>query len=547
MPPKTAAGKKPAPKKKNGYVMPEKIPMNEILTDLSKQSWKIGPSIGSGGFGEIYSATKANNPAKKVEDYEYVVKIEPHLNGPLFVEMHFYLRNGKQEEINKFAKSKGLKSFGMPHFVGSGSHELNKQKHRFLVMPRYGRDIWSFFLENGKKLPEHTIYRLAVQMLDVYEYIHNCTYVHGDLKGANMLLGLGKSGQSQVYLVDFGLAAHHTTKEFKSDPKKSHNGTIEYTSRDAHLGIPTMRGDMEILGYNLIHWSGVTLPWEDEKLLSNPVKVQQSKEGFMNKITEGLKNLFSKNVPEPISQFMTYVSKLEYNQAPDYDKCRKMFLAGLKAMGKSNSGDLDFKLKGTKTPVKTPETKKSKKRPTPPEDESDDSSPPKRGKVGTSTKATTKTKTPEPKRSPIKDQKKRGAKEESEIEISPSPKTRKAKENTSPALRTRSAANTPITAKANLAFSPRVKINTKASTPSSARRPGKTVINDNLTPQPKSSKTYEFNFELDVSMDANVIVNVKRKKKRDTDSNSDTPEARVSVVKKGSSSDERTPKKVRSK
>lgn len=73
MPPKVAA-KKPAPKKKNGYVMPEKIPLGEVLTDLSKTSWKIGPSIGSGGFGEIYSATKADGGAKKPENYEYVVK-----------------------------------------------------------------------------------------------------------------------------------------------------------------------------------------------------------------------------------------------------------------------------------------------------------------------------------------------------------------------------------------------------------------------------------------------------------------------------------------
>lgn len=71
MPPKTA--KKPVPKKKNGYVMPEKIPLGEILTDLNKISYKIGPSIGAGGFGEIYSATKAENV--KPENYEYVVKI----------------------------------------------------------------------------------------------------------------------------------------------------------------------------------------------------------------------------------------------------------------------------------------------------------------------------------------------------------------------------------------------------------------------------------------------------------------------------------------
>lgn len=41
----------------------------------------------------------------------------------------------------------------------------------------------------------------------------------------------------QVYLVDFGLATRYTTKtEYKPDPKRAHDGTIEYTSRDAHMG-----------------------------------------------------------------------------------------------------------------------------------------------------------------------------------------------------------------------------------------------------------------------------------------------------------------------
>jgi len=57
------------------------------------------------------------------------------------------------------------------------------------------------------------------------------------------------------------------------------------------------------------------------------------------------------------------------------------------------------------------------------------------------------------------------------------------------------------------------KINFSPSISLRGRPGGKTVVNDDLTPQPRSNKTYEFNFELDVSMDANVIVNVKRKKK----------------------------------
>ncbi|XP_055323194.1 nucleosomal histone kinase 1 isoform X2 [Sitodiplosis mosellana] len=349
-----APNKKPAVKRKaNGFQKPESIPLGEVLTDLSKQQWKIGPSIGAGGFGEIYCATKASESTKKYEDYPYVVKVEPHGNGPLFVEMHFYMRNGKMADIDAFRKKRNLKSLGMPHFVGHGSHDLNDKKHRFIVMPRFGSDVCSLYVENGKKMPLHTAYRLAIQMLDVYEYIHECTYVHADLKGANMLLGFGKNGGHQAYLVDFGLASHYTTKDFKPDPKKMHNGTIEYTSRDAHQGVPTMRGDFEILAYNVIQWAGGDLPWEKNKLLPTPAKVQQSKEDLMSNIDSRLKTCFpNQQCPEPIFAFLKYVTKMKYDEKPDYEKCRKMYVDGLKSLGKTNSGDLEFKVSSASTSAK---------------------------------------------------------------------------------------------------------------------------------------------------------------------------------------------------
>lgn len=144
--------------------------------------------------------------------------------------------------------------------------------------------------------------------------------------------------------MDFGLASHFVTGDFKPDPKKMHNGTIEYTSRDAHLGVPTRRADLEILGYNLIEWLGAELPGHAETTGCTP-KVQKAKEAFMDNIGESLKTLFPKGVPPPIGDFMKYVSKLTHNQEPDYDKCRSWFSSALKQLKIPNSGDLDFKMK----------------------------------------------------------------------------------------------------------------------------------------------------------------------------------------------------------
>lgn len=150
----------------------------------------------------------------------------------------------------------------------------------------------------------------------VLEYIHKCTYIHGDIKGANILLGFDKKDNEQTYLIDFGLACHYTTQEiYKPDPKKMHNGTIEYTSRDAHNGVPTMRGDLEILGFNVLQWQANQLPWEQQKLLTNPSKVQAAKEELMNNLDKSIKQCFP-NVDQKTSKFiiiyLTFDSLLQF-------------------------------------------------------------------------------------------------------------------------------------------------------------------------------------------------------------------------------------------
>lgn len=65
--------------------------------------------------------------------------------------------------------------------------------------------------------------------------MHSKLYVHCDVKAGNLLLGEAKGKQNQVYVVDFGLACKYATV-FKPDPKRAHDGTPEYTSRDAHVG-----------------------------------------------------------------------------------------------------------------------------------------------------------------------------------------------------------------------------------------------------------------------------------------------------------------------
>lgn len=65
---KAGAKKKAA----NGYKLAEVIPAGEILEDLRKNKWRLGESIGQGGFGRIYCAQDVNSSSTS---YPYVIKI----------------------------------------------------------------------------------------------------------------------------------------------------------------------------------------------------------------------------------------------------------------------------------------------------------------------------------------------------------------------------------------------------------------------------------------------------------------------------------------
>lgn len=51
--------------------------------------------VGKGSFGEIFLASNEITTAVTHKNSNYVVKIEPHSNGPLFVEIHCLLNTGK--------------------------------------------------------------------------------------------------------------------------------------------------------------------------------------------------------------------------------------------------------------------------------------------------------------------------------------------------------------------------------------------------------------------------------------------------------------------
>nr|KAG5704443.1 hypothetical protein BaRGS_024298 [Batillaria attramentaria] len=236
--------------------------------------------------------------------------------------------------VSEWKAIRKLKYLAVPPFLGAGQHSKGGKQYRFLVMPRLSTDLQKIFESAGRSFSEKTTCSIGLRMLDALEYIHDKGYAHADIKAANILLGYNGShtDSNQVYLVDFGLAYRYTVegthKPYKEDPKRAHDGTAEYASRDAHKGVtPSRRGDLEILGYCMLEWLSGHLPWETN--LEDKDRIRDLKIKYMSNLPSLLKTCFgSKPCPEGLRKYLDVVSKLAYDERPNYSMLRQFLKSG---------------------------------------------------------------------------------------------------------------------------------------------------------------------------------------------------------------------------
>jgi hypothetical protein len=143
----------------------------------------------------------------------------------------------------------------------------------------------------------------------------------------------------KLFLLDFGLARKYrsssTLKHYPKCEKKKLTGTARYASINALNGTTqSRRDDLESVGYVLMYLLRGNLPWQGLVVKNKNDKYSVIKE---KKISTSANEL-CKNFPKEFENFVNYTRNLDYEDEPDYEYLKKLFLKVL-----NNSGfELDF-------------------------------------------------------------------------------------------------------------------------------------------------------------------------------------------------------------
>ena len=290
-----------------------------ILKDLIAENFVVLHLIGQGAFGQIFISYNMRDNAAVAIKKE--IK-KPQKNPQLKTESKIYqtLLKINADDIS------GVKTFtqdevqGVPKFYGAG--ELSDSY--YLITEFLGPNILELFEYCGMhKFTISTVCLIALQMLNRIENLHKHNYIHRDIKPENFLIGMQEKANI-IYLIDFGLS-----KRFKNPKTHQHipyredrtlTGTARYVSINTHLGIEqSRRDDLESIGYLLVYFLKGALPWQGLKNGNRYTRIMEKKLQIPTEI-------LCYGLPEELIFYLNYCKSLRFEDRPDYDYLRGLFI-----------------------------------------------------------------------------------------------------------------------------------------------------------------------------------------------------------------------------
>ena len=271
-----------------------------IIGKVFFSKYKAIKKLGEGSFGKVYKA--------EYNKEEFAIKMENKSKEQGLLETEATIMSYLKGPNIPFIKSYGY----------SGNYNV-------LVMQLLDKSLEDLF-NKYTKFSVKTTAMLGYQMVNILQYIHDKHIIHRDIKPDNFVMG-AKEHNDRLYLLDFGLAKKYrssrTLIQYAYVKKKKLTGTARYASIHALEAYEqSRRDDLESVGYVLMYFLRGDLPWQGLKV--------RSKEDRYKKMLEKKKDTSSeelcKNFPQEFLKYVDYTKNLEYEETPDYDMLRQLFL-----------------------------------------------------------------------------------------------------------------------------------------------------------------------------------------------------------------------------
>ena len=271
--------------------------------------YKLIRKLGQGSFGTIYQAQS------KCSNKYYAIKLEDMKQNQFMLEDEaIFISYLNCPRVPK------LKSFGY-----SGSLII-------MVMELLGDSLDKIFEKlHSRKMSIRCVCNIAYQLLIIFEFMHNCNIIHRDIKPANIAIGREEKSK-YIYLIDFGLAKKYrsskTKKHFPFIQKNKFVGNARYSSINAlEGGTQSRRDDLESLGYLLLYLLIGRLPWQGNLSHSKEDKYYKIKRIKRNTTAEQL----CQGLPSQFEEYVNYTRNLGYEEDPNYNYLKNLFLSVLKS------------------------------------------------------------------------------------------------------------------------------------------------------------------------------------------------------------------------
>lgn len=289
--------------------------------------FKIGKKIGEGSFGVLFEGVNMIN------GLPVAIKFEPRkTQAPQL-----------KDEYRTYKIMAGTPNIPLAYYFGQ------EGLHNILVIDLLGPSLEDLFDWCGRKFSVKTVVQVAIQMITLIENLHSHDLIYRDIKPDNFLIGRpGQPDENNIHLIDFGMAKQYRDPKTKLHipyrEKKSLSGTARYMSINTHLGREqSRRDDMEALGHVFFYFLRGRLPWQGLKAPNNRQKYE--KIGEKKRMTNVYE--LAQGLPVQFAHYLKAVRSLAFDEMPDYEGYRKMFLTVLEETGESCDGKYDWmKLNG---------------------------------------------------------------------------------------------------------------------------------------------------------------------------------------------------------